>query len=938
MLGFWLSWAGSWIARAAPFVVLALVAIGLGFLVPDVSPLLFAGLLAAFVLFAVLRLIPNAIVGTIAVVLGAVLVPVMALLGFDALWAQVLPRLGAIASVVVGTVLLAAGFLVYFRSWWVRPNPGVVMAGALSAGLAVGLVLVVPVVWWLKGEWGKCPPTPAAQAVPAVSELDVIVLADQRPDVPAPEQRRGWRIVTWGAQVDGDRLAWVTDPPPEVVSDRADRVALLDIDNAADEPKRWLALADTAAPLDTPVYALLRAPDDAELALWQKTLNSRDPDARPGGVYDVGPVGLDQDHLTDLALRAAVQDPNSDQYLALAARYRPALFFDGSERTPSPLNVDQLLKHGLVRQCPPHQNVRALCDQLQGSDGIDNSADHFAFDPQELADLPDDDPATDPSVTYVNVSTAGNDRPNTIYLDYWWYLPDNPTGAAGGALCGAGFVIAGLTCMDHQSDWEGVAVVVDADAKLDAPPLAVDFAEHEQVVRYTWTALRRLWARDGDLDDFARGLAGPHRPLLRPLVFVASGTHAAYPRSCRHVADAVSCRAGGVPGRSPSRQLSDKSHNGRKPWKGNKPGACRAVCLEALPTHNNGRDAARWNAFHGVWGSKDCALGVLCVKSTPPLSPSLQPRYRRPWCYDSGIDVEGEQFVALPRSCHRRAPTDDEIQHGHKLLALGDSYSSGQGAGDYDPGTDGHGNTCYRSDGAWPQQLARRLRLVRLSPLACSGALAIDVTDGRTKGEAERQISQISRIRNDPDVITLTIGGNDMRFADVLGDCVAGDCKPKYARPSGDVLEERLARLARHLPDVYRAIRRAAPDARVIVADYPRIFPKSNEDHPLGNCSAGSRISADEAGYLNTVTENLDAAIGRAASEAGVEFVDVLEAFDGKELRCEGPSFMNRLGLRPNRFPASYHPNDAGYQRLAAVIATQLAQRRLAEAGSPQAR
>jgi hypothetical protein len=29
------------------------------------------------------------------------------------------------------------------------------------------------------------------------------------------------------------------------------------------------------------------------------------------------------------------------------------------------------------------------------------------------------------------------------------------------AFCGAGLVIPGITCHDHQSDWEGLTVVVD---------------------------------------------------------------------------------------------------------------------------------------------------------------------------------------------------------------------------------------------------------------------------------------------------------------------------------------------------------------------------------------------------------------------------------------------------------------------------------------------
>jgi hypothetical protein len=47
------------------------------------------------------------------------------------------------------------------------------------------------------------------------------------------------------------------------------------------------------------------------------------------------------------------------------------------------------------------------------------------------------------------------------------------------------------------------------------------------------------------------------------------------------------------------------------------------------------------------------------------------------------------------------------------LVALGDSFSSGQGAPPYELGTAGRGNTCYRSDQAWPMLLAEQLHSTR---------------------------------------------------------------------------------------------------------------------------------------------------------------------------------------------------------------------------------
>jgi lysophospholipase L1-like esterase len=268
------------------------------------------------------------------------------------------------------------------------------------------------------------------------------------------------------------------------------------------------------------------------------------------------------------------------------------------------------------------------------------------------------------------------------------------------------------------------------------------------------------------------------------------------------------------------------------------------------------------------------------------------------------------------------------------LLALGDSFSSGQGAGNFDPATTGHGNTCFRSPYAWPQVLAPKLGLTALPSLACSSATVAEVIQNRAGGQVERRRSQLSRIAGDPDVITITIGGNDVRFAQVLADCVFFNCKRIYAKSSGDVLVRRIDELARDtLPPAYRAIHTAAPRARLVVVGYPRLFPRDVPQQPGRNCAAWGQITQEEVRYLNRRTRTLNAGIERAARNAGVEFVDVEEAFDGRELRCHGTTYMNRLRVFSRLFPSSFHPNAAGHARLAEVVAA-----RVRRAGPPQPR
>jgi lysophospholipase L1-like esterase len=916
-----------------------LAAIGLASLLPDLEGWLKAAAVAPLLIVVVHRIVIAVVAVPPAVevagfALGALVVPIAVLLGVDVLWgASPLARPAAGASLLIGVVVVGLAAWAYLRSWWVpEATPQAVL---WAVGVAAALMLVPPVGVWLYGEVHGDPGSLPGD-VPAVSTLDVIVLRGG-PGVPAPgsPHRRGWEIRTWNGRVDGDRIIWGTaGAPPAVSSDHADRVLLLYVDGgpdaltpdvggteapaiarpARDEVARWLALADEATPRSTPTYAVLRTGDPSRLESWHDALtDTAQGDARHGDALGPQDLGRATD-TTELALRLGVLDPASDEDLALAAQHRPVLLFDSAERYRTPLNVDQLLRSGKIRQCLRGQPLARLCPPLHSSADFDPDATNLSFSADELARVGAD------STIYVNVTRSGNDRPNAIYLDYWWYLPDNPTGAAGGALCGAGFVIAGVTCHDHQSDWEGVTVTLDGDAPADAPPLAISYAQHDGVVRYTWRAAQELWRRSE-----SRRLAAGLDTSMRPLVFVARGTHAAYPVSCHE----RKCTVGGAPGIRAPKPLPENRHDGGRAWPGNDEAACKAICLEALPTHNGGRDAARWNAFGGVWGSQSCVLGIACTSSKAPPSPAGQSRYQQPWCRAGGFDYDGARFVPTPKSCPPQRASADAIRSGERLVALGDSFSSGQGGGHYEPGTDGGANTCFRSAGAWPQLLARRMHLVALQSLACSGAVAAQVTRDGVGDQAERRISQVSRIVEDPGVVTITIGGNDLGFAPVIRECLLGatNCVRTFHKPSGDVLDARIARLRRTLPGVYAAIRRRAPRARVVVSGYPRLFPGGDAERPLGDCVLGRALPGSETTYLNDRTAALNVAIADSAREAGVDFVDVTDAFDGHELRCHGMSYVNPPRANLALVPASFHPNGPGYARLAEVVAQGLPRR-----------
>jgi len=301
--------------------------------------------------------------------------------------------------------------------------------------------------------------------------------------------------------------------------------------------------------------------------------------------------------------RAVVAAAAAAPLPAAAVAHRPILLFDGGERFRTPLDVDRMLASGDVELCPEGNGLLADCHTVNGPGDLRNGFGNLRFDTQQIAD------AQLPTTIYAHVADDAL-HPGWRDIDYWWYLPDNPANTAQGAMCGAGLVIPEITCFDHQSDWEGVTVVVDEQRK----PVAVHYAAHNHVVDVPWTALQASVAGPR-LRRYTEGRDVANRPL----VFVARGTHAAYPVPCT----TSTCNGDSA--------FEDNRHDGAHAWPED---PCSASgCVTGFPTAAAGSPAS-WNAFDGHWGSAVCVARVYCARSSAPRAPGTQGRFKRPWCYD----------------------------------------------------------------------------------------------------------------------------------------------------------------------------------------------------------------------------------------------------------------------------------------------------------------
>jgi lysophospholipase L1-like esterase len=258
---------------------------------------------------------------------------------------------------------------------------------------------------------------------------------------------------------------------------------------------------------------------------------------------------------------------------------------------------------------------------------------------------------------------------------------------------------------------------------------------------------------------------------------------------------------------------------------------------------------------------------------------------------------------------------------------IGDSYSSGVGAGPYDDGTDSDTNTCMRSANAFGRLYAAGPPEIYapadVQHLACSGAVIDNLTSTSRNGEPP----QISRISPTASLVTVTIGGNDVGFADILAICVlpsTSPCEDQYSQDDDNNLDARIEGLEPRLVAAYTAIRAQAPDASVIAVTYPNLFAPGSEGPSQSQCLGIGFLWDDDVAWLIDETYHLDNVIDEAATAAGIQVLDERYAFSGHEL-CTADPWVNSLTDQPfSDIDEAFHPNAAGQAALAASLTAEL--------------
>lgn len=255
---------------------------------------------------------------------------------------------------------------------------------------------------------------------------------------------------------------------------------------------------------------------------------------------------------------------------------------------------------------------------------------------------------------------------------------------------------------------------------------------------------------------------------------------------------------------------------------------------------------------------------------------------------------------------------------GSTYVSMGSSYAAGTSlpteASDGVP-------RCGQGSQNYPRQIAKALNL-KLVDRSCGGAITPNIIEAGQFGLPR----QIDGLTADTRLVTVTIGGNDVRFVADLGryGCVsqASDLSGCPAAPTGFDLEAAFAKAGTDMREMARQIRARAPQARVVLIDYIQIVP------PRGTCPALG-LTPPEAEVMRDRAQRLAALTAQVAAEAGFDLVRASQLSQGHDVCAADPWGWGYISAaeRARTGAVGEHPRLEATTAIAAAVVQRLRER-----------
>ena len=252
-------------------------------------------------------------------------------------------------------------------------------------------------------------------------------------------------------------------------------------------------------------------------------------------------------------------------------------------------------------------------------------------------------------------------------------------------------------------------------------------------------------------------------------------------------------------------------------------------------------------------------------------------------------------------------PQAVSLSPGAKYVSMGSSFAAGNGV-------EVQLGTCGRSDRNYSSIVAEALQLDH-TDVSCSGATTDHIRNTSQNG-APLQIDAVTR---DTELVTVTIGGNDIRYTASTFACSSTPASERCtANLDQQAIDSAIEELPGKLGAMFEEIRAKAPNVTIVLVTYPRVFPTD-----AVNCSELS-LSREDTTYLLDMGQTLEDIFVSAAESHDVLVADpyVLAAGHGPCAPNAADRWINGQTILSSGI--RYHPTAEGHEEMARLVLATL--------------
>ncbi|OBJ53134.1 hypothetical protein A9W95_18990 [Mycobacterium sp. 1423905.2] len=260
--------------------------------------------------------------------------------------------------------------------------------------------------------------------------------------------------------------------------------------------------------------------------------------------------------------------------------------------------------------------------------------------------------------------------------------------------------------------------------------------------------------------------------------------------------------------------------------------------------------------------------------------------------------------VAAAAVCATPAPAGFEPAKAVRYVALGDSAAAAPLVPELaDP------PWCLKSTNDYPSVLARRLTATGFTDVSCSGATTADIIDRGQQTRGGTVPPQIDALTADTELVTITIGGNDVGLASSASKCRRASLSepPCFADLAADGTDRFSAAIRKQVSvwdAMVDAVRAKAPHARIVLVGYGTYIRP-------GGCFGEQPINPNDADYFQAKVGELNDQQRALAAKKNIEFFDTRPVSLGHDM-CAAPEDRYFEGFVVTHSAAPLHPNAMG--------------------------